>query len=71
MFTFCAGGSLNKQTHKQREQPPFDDAVNYTQRWKSKLAEVMAWGNRTIDLQIRSATSEKKADTLTTPPTSR
>ena len=25
------------------EQLAFDDAVSYTQRWKSKLAEVMAW----------------------------
>ena len=31
------------------EQLAFDDAVSYTQRWKSKLAEVMAWG---IELPI-------------------
>ena len=26
------------------EQLAFDDAVRYTQWWKSKLAELMAWG---------------------------
>ena len=26
------------------EQLALDDAVSYTQRWKSKLAEVMGWG---------------------------
>ena len=26
------------------EELVFDDIVSYTQQWKSKLAEVMAWG---------------------------
>ena len=33
--------------------------VSYTQWWISQLAEVMAWGNRNTDPQIRSLTSKK------------
>ena len=42
------------------EQLAFDDIGSYTQWWKSKLAEVLAWG-------IKPLTSEKRFDTLTTP----
>ena len=41
------------------EELTFEAALNYTQQWKSKLAEVMAWGNWTRGLQIRNANSNK------------
>ena len=44
------------------EELGFDDAVSYTQQWKSKLSEVIdSTGNRTTNIQIRSPTSRKKS----------
>ena len=34
------------------EQLAFDDAVSYTQQWKSKLAEVMAWGIELLNFRL-------------------
>ena len=34
------------------EQMAFDDAVRYTQQWKSKLAEVMAWGLEPLTFKL-------------------
>ena len=51
------------------EQLVFDDAVSYTQWWKSKLAEFMAWGIKSPTFRL-GADFEKKSDTLSTPPQS-
>ena len=49
------------------EQLAFDDDGSYTQQWKSKLAELTAWGIESLTFTFGVRIS-KMSDTLTTWP---